>query len=191
MKFQKGLLDLKTFSDRDISKYDYERALDFLNTKIQPASVFGFNNLCMVQQDNLNFEVEQEINQSFASCADYVKKKKTIFKNKWVIIIIILMLLFWVWNYVRFEPAPQPWLLFGAKWSSLFQALKFECCRLRVGRYCFGFVSFGRAFWVFGFRVKVVEFGCLSFGWRGLLCRGVLVWVLDFLCWVFRCVFWG
>jgi hypothetical protein len=82
MKFQKGLLDLKTFSDRDISKYDYERALDFLNTKILPASLFGFNNLCMVQQDNLNFEVEKEINQSFASCADYVKKKKTIFKNK-------------------------------------------------------------------------------------------------------------
>ena len=82
MKFQKGLLDLKTFSDREISKYDYERALDFLNTKIQPASLFGFNNLCMVQQDNLDFEVDKEINQSFASCADYVKKKKTIFKNK-------------------------------------------------------------------------------------------------------------
>jgi hypothetical protein len=34
MKFQRGLLDLKTFGERDLSKYDYEKALDFLTTKI-------------------------------------------------------------------------------------------------------------------------------------------------------------
>lgn len=79
--FMKGQLDLKTFAAREPTRYDYEKALDFLNTKVQPAIVFGFNNLCQVKKDNLNFEVEKEINQSFGSNVEYVKKKKAIFKK--------------------------------------------------------------------------------------------------------------
>ena len=73
---------MENLKQRDLSKYDYEKALDFLGSKMQTSFVYGFNNLCQVEPDNYNFEKEKDIYESFNANPEFVKQQKKIMKKQ-------------------------------------------------------------------------------------------------------------